>query len=100
MGQEKITGRTAFDAKKEGCPIAFDVIEKYTHYIAIGVQSLVRIFQPEVIVIGGAISNEGDGLLIPIKEKLTIPAQLVISELKNNAGIIGAAALAIQNQNK
>jgi len=99
MGKKKITGRTAFDAKKEGCPIAFDVVEKYTQYIAIGVQSLVRIFQPEAIVIGGAISNEGEGLLSPIKEKITIPAKLVISELKNNAGMIGAAALAVQNKN-
>ena len=99
IGKKKITGRTAFDAKKEGCPIAFDVVEKYTQYIAIGVQSLVRIFQPEAIVIGGAISNEGEGLLSPIKEKLTIPAKLVISELKNNAGMIGAAALAVQNKN-
>ena len=96
IGNEAINGETVFKAMREGCPIASGVIDKYTDYIAIGIQSLVRIFQPDAIVFGGAISNEGDNLLNPIKEKVTLDVDIHISDLKNNAGILGAAALASQ----
>lgn len=96
LGKGEVSGRTVFDAMREGCPLAKEVIDKYTDYIAIGVQSLVRIFQPDCVVFGGAISNEGDNLLNPIKEKVTLPVDIQISDLKNNAGILGAAALASQ----
>lgn len=96
MGKEKVSGRTAFDAKKEGCPIAERVVDKYIEYIAMGIQSLVRIFQPDAVVLGGAISNEGDNLLLPLRDKVTLPVEIHISDLKNNAGVLGAAAVAAQ----
>ena len=96
IGKEEVSGRTAFDALRAGCPIAENVVDKYTDYIAIGLQSLVRIFQPDSIVLGGAISNEGDYLLKPLREKVTLPVEIHISELKNNAGVLGAAAVAAQ----
>ena len=48
------------------------------------------------IVLGGAISNEGDYLLKPLREKVTLPVEIHLSELKNNAGVLGAAAVAAQ----
>lgn len=96
IGKEKISGRTAFEAKKKGCPIGAEVVDQYINYIAIGLQSLVRIFQPDAVVLGGAISNEGDNLLLPLREKITLPVEIEISDLKNNAGVLGAASLAAQ----
>lgn len=95
MSSHGITGQTAFDAQKAGCPIANQVLETYFEYIATGITSLVRVFQPEAVVLGGAITNEDDALLLPIKEKITLPVELLISPLKNDAGVIGAAAMAI-----
>ena len=95
MSCDGISGQTAFEAKKAGCPIAEQVLDKYFEYVATGITSLVRVFQPEAVVLGGAITNEGDGLLLPIKEKVKLPVELLISPLKNDAGIIGAAAMAI-----
>lgn len=95
-GADGVTGKTAFDAMRKGCPVACDVVDKYTDYIATGLHTLVRIFQPEAIVLGGAISNEKDYLLAPLCKKVTLPVEILISDLKNNAGVLGAAALAAQ----
>lgn len=83
-----------FNAKKAGCPVAAEVIDRYAQYIAIGLNSLENIFQPELFVIGGAVSRQEDALLDPIRAHLDKPANLVTSALKNDAGIIGAAVVA------
>ncbi|MBR4942180.1 MAG: ROK family protein [Clostridia bacterium] len=92
MSTERISGRTAFDAMKAGCPVGSAVVDKYVDNIAVGVENLIMIFQPEIIVFGGAISNEGEYLLAPLREKVSKNVRLACSELKNDAGFIGAAA--------
>ena len=87
------SGRTAFDAMKAGCPVAAEVVDKYIGYVAIGATNVARALQPEAIVIGGAISNEGDSLILPLREKFKQRCEIVASELKNDAGIIGAVAM-------
>ena len=72
-------------------------------YVACGVANVVNTFQPEVICIGGGVSNQGEVLLAPIRtyvEKEThnittgkCPA-IHACVLRNDAGVIGAAALA------
>ncbi len=89
----KISGRTAFDAMRAGCEVAISVIESYTEYVALGITSLTRIFQPEKVILGGAISKEGDFLLEPIRKKLFLPVSVVSSSLGNDAGVIGAAGI-------
>lgn len=100
----KVTGRTAFDAKRRGDAAADEVVEEYVSYLACGITNLVNIFQPEVISIGGGISNEGQYLLdliTPIVRKESfgsgrlLPTELRIAQLRNNAGIIGAALLGV-----
>ncbi len=96
---EKVSGRTAFDAAKAGDPIAQEVVNNYIEYVASGLLSIINMLQPEIIVIGGGISNEGDYLLNPIKKYLgeylycdELPqTEIKIATLKNDAGIIGAA---------
>lgn len=97
MSEGGVTGRTAFDAKRLGCSVANDVVEQYIDYISVGLKSLARAFQPEAIVLGGAISNEGDYIIKPLKEKINLSVELFASELKNDAGILGAVAIAKEN---
>lgn len=98
----KVSGRTAFDAKRKGDEAAAEVVEKYICYLAEGLANIVNIFQPEVISLGGGISNEGDyllNLLLPEVHKRMYGGGIVstpdirIAKLGNNAGIIGAAML-------
>jgi glucokinase len=98
----KINGRTAFDAKRLGDEAAAEVVETYINYLASGIASMINIFQPEVLSIGGGISNEGQYLLdlvVPKVREQQYGTDLVpltdirIATLRNNAGIIGAAVL-------
>jgi len=97
----RVSGRTAFDAAKGGDAIAQKVVDEYIHNIAEGMASVINIFQPQVLVIGGAISKEGDYLVNPIKEWVArfrysknIPqTEIRIAQLGNDVGIIGAALL-------
>ena len=89
-----VSGRTAFDAARQGCPVAEEVIRKYARAVALGIRNVAKIFDPDAIVLGGAITNEGDALLTPVRDALGIDVTVEISPLRNGAGIIGAAIVA------
>ena len=93
LSENGTSGRTAFDAMRAGCPVGAAVVDKYIGYVAVGATNVARVLQPDAIVIGGAISNEGDSLIIPMREKFKQRCDIVASELKNDAGIIGAVAM-------
>lgn len=100
----KINGRTAFDAAKAGDKAAQDVVDQYIAYVADGVVSVINIFEPEILVIGGGISAEGEYLMAPIRKHVAefvysrgLPqTRLEIASLGNDAGIIGAAMAAVK----
>ncbi len=95
----KVNGRTSFDAAKAGDPTAQKVVDQYISYIADGVVSMVNIFEPEILIIGGGISAEGEYLMAPIRKHVAefayskgLPqTELRVASLGNDAGIIGAA---------
>lgn len=99
---EKIDGKTAFSAMKQGDKTAKEVVDGYIGYLACGIVNIINIFQPEVLSIGGGISNEQEFLTEPLikivkKEQYSrnSPQQTIIkiAQLGNDAGIIGAAML-------
>ena len=99
----KIGGKTAFAAMRKGCPDSAEVVKYYISHLATGIANLINIFQPNVFLIGGGVCNEGDPLLLPLKEEVRhliysadkiLKTDIRIATLGNDAGIIGAAALA------
>ena len=99
---ERISGRTACDAMRAGDEVGKEVYDKYVKYLATGIANLVNIFQPEVISLGGGVSNEGQSLIDAILPAVRAEqygsafvehTQIRIAQLGNDAGIIGAAAL-------
>lgn len=98
----KISGRTAFDAMRAGDVAAKEVVSEYIKYLASGITSMINVFQPEVLSIGGGISGEGDSLidmLVPTVRSEqyggdAVPhTRICIAQLGNDAGLIGAACL-------
>ena len=97
---EEITGRTAFDAAGQGDAAAKAVVAQYAVYVAAGLTDFVNILAPEMILLGGGISRQGEALLAPIREYVAthcfgqregaIPT-IAAAKLGNEAGIIGAA---------
>ena len=99
---EKVNGKTAFECSKLGDESAKKVCDTYVSYIADGIMSFCNIFRPQAFIIGGGVSAQGDYLINKIKDYCvkhnygfakTKPCKLLIAKLKNDAGIIGAAAL-------
>ena len=104
-GGKKVSGRTAFTEMRNGDAAAAEVVDMYISYLACGLVNIVNIFQPEVISLGGGISNERENLLNPLLKIIssqqygagTVPqTEIRIAQLGNDAGIIGAALLGMQ----
>ena len=97
-----VSGRTAFECAASGDRAAIEVRDQYIRYIGEGIVSTVNIFQPEMLVIGGGISKEGDVILKPLKEfvykydfnKFMPKTEIRMAKLFNDAGIVGAALAA------
>ena len=86
-------GKAIFEASELGCPVADLVIDEFINNLALGIINYQRIFDPEAIVLGGAITASGDRLLQPLIETANVPCPILISALGTDTGIIGAAAL-------
>ena len=100
----KVSGRTAFDAMRAGDEAGREVVDTYVYYLSQGLINIINIFQPEVLSIGGGVSNEGDYLLerlVPLVraevygQGIVPDTDIRIATLKNNAGIIGGAVLGL-----
>ena len=98
----KANGKIPFDAAGAGDEAGKTVVNNYIKYVGEGLVDIINIFQPNIIAIGGGICNQGDNLLVPLKEyveKRTYGAgivtstEIIIAKLGNDAGIIGAAFL-------
>ncbi len=100
---EKVSGKTSFAAMKKGDAAGQAVVDKYIGYLASGIATIINIFQPEVLSIGGGICNEGSYLMDPLMKAIENETygnnqnrpQIKIAELGNDAGIIGAACLGL-----
>ena len=101
----KVSGRTAFNGYRAGDEAAKEVVDTYIKYLGSGLASMINIFQPEVLSIGGGISGEGQflvDLIMPIinmerygGEFIDKKTEIRIAQLGNDAGIVGAAFLGI-----
>ncbi len=100
----KVSARVPFDAARAGDAAATAVLDKYLSYLALGISNLINIFQPEVVVIGGGISGEGQKLTDPLTpivlrecygNGIVKMPVLKTAILGNDAGIIGAACLGL-----
>ncbi len=97
-----VDAKMTFDARDAGDPAAAAVIHQYMEYLGTGIANMIKILQPEVLCLGGGISNQGQRLIDELEEVMrgrdfqqynTRTTVLKIAELGNDAGLIGAAFL-------
>ncbi|MDE7219641.1 MAG: ROK family protein [Oscillospiraceae bacterium] len=106
----RVDGRTAFEAMHQGDAPARAVIDQYLRYLGDGLSNFINIFQPEVIALGGGVSQARDeDLLLPLQSivledcfgrEADRHTRLVKAKLGNDAGIIGAALLGLQARDR
>jgi glucokinase len=98
----ELTGPMITRLAREGDPVARGAIEVVGRALGVGVANLVNIFNPQVVVIGGGVSEAGDLLLDPAREVMKRRAlrpgrdevRVEAAAFGAEAGMIGAALLA------
>lgn len=98
---EEITPDLVYQLALEGDPLAVKIMKETATYLGIGIANLINLLNPEMIILGGGLTNAWD-FLYPLtvaevqKRAFPIPArraQIVRASLRDNAGIIGAAGI-------
>jgi len=105
---EKVTAQVIHSAAEQGDSLAKELIARTGYYVGVGLANLINIFNPELIVIGGGLSNIGDMLLEPAfkvageraYEEAFQAVRFASAELGRNSGVLGAAAFALQEMKK
>jgi len=103
---KKITGMDALSLElsaRQGDKHSQAAIEKAAHYLALGLGNVINIMNPELIVIGGGLSNMKELLFNPLRQELKkyalkLPSQsvkIVRAKLGTKAGVLGAVALCL-----
>lgn len=102
--QSEITSAQVYQAASEGNACALKVMQDMGRLLGIGIANLINIFNPEMVVIGGGV-KDGWPLFIDStraeirKRAFEVPAartEIVPSKLGDDAGMVGAAAAALQ----
>lgn len=99
LKKEEIYGKELEEVLKKSKELEIDdIIDEYIENLCIGLGSLVNIFEPEIISIGGSFAHHEKTLLKRLNTRLeqeevfnkrNMP-KIVIAKLKNDAGIIGS----------
>jgi predicted NBD/HSP70 family sugar kinase len=91
--KSRITAKIVFKAAMEGDRIACNLLKESFSYFNMALCNVINMLTPEVVILGGGFSNAGDFLLKLIEDeigdKVLMMPKLLISDLKNNASIIG-----------
>lgn len=93
-----LNGREIFQKLKEGDPVIKDIVDIWISNISAGLVSLVHIFNPEIILLGGGVSAQKELFIDKVRKKVleqVMPRfadKLIIdaAALSNDAGMIGA----------
>ncbi len=101
-----LTPRQIAEAAHAGDKVAMEIFAETGRYIGIALTSIAHILNPQIAIIGGGIAEAGEKLLFePIRAELSkramdIPARMKIvkAHLGNDAGIVGAAMLALESE--
>lgn len=97
-----------FDAALAGDDLAKQISYRAFSALGIGIANLITLFDPAVIILGGGVMTKGEFVLNQIRQHVTSVSQapaiknqtvkLVLSQLGQNVGVIGAASTIIQTQ--
>ncbi len=101
---ERVIATTVIEAADAGDRVAQEILSEAGRYLGIGIGALINLLNPAMVIIGGGTSRAGDYLIEPLRKaamERTLPAlrervRIVRSELGEDAGPLGGAALVIE----
>jgi glucokinase len=96
----RLNAAMVYDAAKQGDRLAQEVVRETARLLGIGIANLLNVFNPEVVVLAGGVTQAGDQLFEPMRAEVRRRAfkpavdacRIVPGALQGNAGVIGAVA--------
>lgn len=96
----RITAQTVYEASRRGDTIAREVVRETARLLGAGVSNLINIFNPDVVVLAGGVTQAGDALFEPLRAEVKRRAfkpsvdacRIVPGALPFSAGVVGAVA--------
>lgn len=97
---DRITAHTVYDASERGDAVARGVVRDTAQFLGTGIANLLNIFNPEVVVIAGGVTQAGEALFEPLRAEVRRRAfrpavnvcRIVAGTLPGTAGVAGAIA--------
>ncbi|WP_054637437.1 ROK family glucokinase [Thalassobacillus sp. C254] len=101
----ELIAKDIFEAAAKEDELAKEVIDRSMFYLGLVIANACTLLNPKKIVIGGGVSSAGDALLDPLRshfsrfalKKVKDDTEFVVAELGNDAGVTGAAWLALHS---
>lgn len=99
---EAITSREVAEAARAGDPLACAVWDETVTVLGAGVGSIINLFNPRLVILGGGVTAVGDQLIAPVRRialerafpSMAEEADVVVAQLGADIGIVGAVAAA------
>lgn len=101
----QVTAITIYQAARQDDSYAKKIVDQSIVNLALGISNVINIFDPQMVVIGGGITNEAEMFFEPLREyvsqfsmfKQSFPVPIVPAKLGDDAGLKGALALISQS---
>jgi glucokinase len=101
---EGLTPRAIAEAAGSGDQVAQEVLAEIGFYLGVGIANLVQLYDPEIVIVGGGIAGAGEWLFGPMRRTCRArarmvtfdPKRIVAAELGDDAGVIGASVLVLE----
>jgi glucokinase len=96
----RLTARVVYEASKRGDLVAREVVRDTARFLGAGLANLLNIFNPDVVVLAGGVTDAGDALFEPLRGEVRRRAfrpaveacRIVPGALGGSAGVVGAVA--------
>jgi glucokinase len=96
----RLTAATVYEAAKTGDALARELVRDTATFLGAGIANLLNVFNPDVVVIAGGVTQAGEPLFDPLRAEVRRRAfrpavdacRIVPGELPGTAGVVGAVA--------
>lgn len=100
---ENVTSYEVFKEAEKGDKVAMDILDRSLTFLGIGIANIVSSFDPEMVIIGGGVSQAGAVVFDKVKEvvnnrcfkAMAENCKILPAALGTKAGVMGAVALAL-----
>lgn len=100
---DNLDPKAVFEAYENGDALAKEIVERVVFYLSAGLTSVVNVLNPDVLVIGGGISQAGYYLVDLVREQILSRVmksekkflKIARAELVNEAGLLGSALMGL-----